>query len=783
MTNPNSNEELKITREVTALVHHIELNRAGWWDATVKRLILSVVWLHGGTPTPNEIQNLLQNEFKLRLKFPIILSHLDSLEAKNYLIKLPESKYRIPDAHRKDFEKQLADTEAVENAAREFFFSLVAKYCAGLDPDEVWRTFDHELLQPLLKAVGANAYRLIIGEQLVADWNLVVQFSSKFAPEFKEGLKKLVAAFLDPTKEEVRFYVSRSLHARFCVEASGLSEDILAKITNLSGKPIRFHIFVDTNFLFSLLELHENPSNEAALELQELLLSLKTNPTVELYVTPRTIEEAKSSIWAAQSRYAVIPSSQNFTQAALDLGFSGMGARFLAERKKRNSKITADDWFGPYLNSFVPIAKEKGIQLHNDSMDVYVQRQDVVDDILDVLETQRLRPPERQKTYEKIQHDMILWHAVKDRRAKYVESVLDAEYWILTVDFGLIRFDKRKQQASGQTCPICLHPTSLVQLLQFWVPKTKEFEEAILGSLRLPFLFQEFDVESERTSLRIIDGIARYEGRDSIPEEAILHVVLNEDLRHRLVPTLTEEEKQELIHEALLEEMKKREVAEKARAEELESRLRNQEQVLATMAAEKEADKVALNRIVEEERLKSEQIRSLEAGKSAQEVENAKLLARLREQETQLENVKRQEQSRRLVRKCSYVYGVLLVLSLLLSLAGGFAFVKYSPALVELFGKAPIAAFAGIFCFVLLHLVIEFYARRRGELAALYPFKVIRRFRRWLWSVVLFGFLAGVFGNLYANRIQKSIDGRSTSRAPSSDNRSSTSPTNPKSQP
>jgi hypothetical protein len=44
--------------ELAALVHHVELNRSGWWDKAVHRLVLAAVWLSETPPTIPEIQGV-----------------------------------------------------------------------------------------------------------------------------------------------------------------------------------------------------------------------------------------------------------------------------------------------------------------------------------------------------------------------------------------------------------------------------------------------------------------------------------------------------------------------------------------------------------------------------------------------------------------------------------------------------------------------------------------------------------------------------------------------------
>jgi hypothetical protein len=733
--------------EVVAFVEHVELNRAGWWDRTVHRLTVAAVWLEHESCNSERIQESLSSQFRLYLSSAKMASVLNALEKQGVLLRLSDGKYRIPDDYRSSFEKEVADAERVTSDAKEFFCSLVAEACHGLDAQVAWNVFEMEFLAPLIRDVGANAYRLIAGEQMVIDKTLVDRFLSSFQSDYRNSLGQLVTTFLDPKSDRVRAYVSRMLHARFCVEASGLPESVIHKLNALVGKQIRFRVFVDTNFLFSLLELHENPSNAAARELQDLLSTLKTNPRVDLYITPRTIEEAKSSIASAKSQLSGIPSSQKFTHAALQAGFSGMAERFLSERLRRVGGLTVDDWFDPYLDDFVPIARTKGVELFNEKLDSYSMRQDVIDDINLVLKFEHGLPLARRKSYEKVAHDMILWHFVNDKRAAYVESPIDAKEWILTVDFRLIGFDEHKQKKSGSKVPICLHPTSLIQLLQFWVPRTKEFEEAILGSLRLPFLFQEFDSEAERTTIRILKGLGRFDVGDQIPKETITHVILNEGLRHRLKAEHSEELEIQLIRDALVEEMKAQVEAEATKAKQLEREIKERESNLSALDSDR--------------RVKEDAIAGLKTKVAEEEAKSKTLSETIKTLGVEIDLLKsnRQKDLEEADRKKArfYYFGMLTVLTLL-SILSGWLVPNVLPLYARLIGLASTGILVGVIVFVVGHLLLEFWAMRNKRMAELWPFKQVTRFRKWLWSLVILAFLLSVVANLFSNQIQKRLD-------------------------
>lgn len=225
-----------LPKEVAALVHHIELNRSGWWDKVIQRLALAAVWWSDHPPSADEIKKTLLQEFKLSLSHDKLRTALTALEKQDLLVALQEGEYRIPDAQRLVFERDIEAAEKVEFDARGFFCRLARDLCTDLDEDSVWSAFQTELLTPLIREVGANAYHLIAGESLRVDQNFVDYFLKGFKPEFHSGLRELVTRFLDPKKDEVRAHVSRMLHARFCVEAGGLPEDAIQKLNATVGK-------------------------------------------------------------------------------------------------------------------------------------------------------------------------------------------------------------------------------------------------------------------------------------------------------------------------------------------------------------------------------------------------------------------------------------------------------------------------------------------------------------------------------------------------------------------
>ena len=148
--------------------------------------------------------------------------------------------------------------------------------------------------------------------------------------------------------------------------------------------------------------------------------------------------------------------------------------------------------------------------MFSQDISAFKTNQDVIDDLLQQKEFEKQRYGDRAKNYERLEHDMVLWHFVKSKRPLRPELPIDAEYWIITADYRLLGFDAHKQKRMGTEVPICLHPTTLTQLLQFWVPQTPEFEQALLSTMRLPTVLPLMDGDAERVSLKILNAVSTF---------------------------------------------------------------------------------------------------------------------------------------------------------------------------------------------------------------------------------------------------------------------------------
>jgi uncharacterized membrane protein len=581
--------EKTLKPELFSLIHHIELNRAGWWEKAIQRFIITSIWLLDTQKgmEEGEILACLKEHFAVSLDVEKLHIQLSQLIASGTIVTLPDGRYKVSESSLLEFSNELKEAERITNEAQSEFRLIIEELCPTLDPQEVWEKFNENFVIPLVKETGANTYQLISGnnENTVED-SKFTKFLNCFPPSFHQNLYSTASNFLYSKNPYVRSYILRLLNTFFFVEAGSLNADTLEKLSSTSTEQIEFSIFIDTNFLFLMMGLDDNPSSSTVLSLSQLIKNINGKINLRQIVLPQTIDEAILVLKSKEDLYGGSTITPNLATSAMKVDAGGLTRKFLLEAKKTKGGLSARDYFSTYRKNIVEIIKSEGIEIFNQDLTSYNMRQDVVDDILAQQEFEKKKYGDRAKNYERLKHDVILWHVVNDQRPKKVDNPLYAKVWVVTIDYRHLGFDAYKNQNLPASIPVCIHPATLIQTLQFWVPRTPQFEEVMFNSLRLPFLCQEFDSTTEQVTIKIIQTLCRFENIGDLPEPTVTGILLNEALRQKLDAESDISTQVELVKEAIIAENNKTQqqlLEISTKANRLTEDLENKESTLRTL--------------------------------------------------------------------------------------------------------------------------------------------------------------------------------------------------------
>ncbi|MFA5835539.1 MAG: hypothetical protein WC837_01165 [Bellilinea sp.] len=537
------------------LVQHVELNKAGWWDYVIQRLILATLWMEGKFDSMplNKLVEAIHFHFELRLGGKLESVVYQMIKA-GELIKLTDGSIKLSETSARELISDIHDAEEIINRAKKVFIeTIVYDGIAPADKEKIWINFNDTFLRPFIKDVGANIYELLNGLSVNIDQSILDNFLSDYPIEQRGCINNSVKGFLNSKDQYARSYILRSLNAYFCIEAGSLDKTTLDTLQNSLAQQHDFILFIDTNFLFSILELHENPSNVAAIGLIELITHLDGKINLKLFVLNQTLQEARAVLLATIDSLNGSRVTPNMAAAASRF-VSGLSRKFYIEINRSEIPLTPKEYFQPYIDNLALILLKKGVEIFNEETTSLNTRQDVVDDILEQSEFEEQKYGERAKSYKPLEHDIVLWHFVKDKRKVGVDSILDAGYWIVTIDYRFLGFDEYRKMNDVITVPICLHPTTLVQLLQFWIPRSQLLEDTLFSSLWLPFVFRDLDPQAENITIEIVKTLGRFENIGDLSKETIIEVLVNDALRQKIKNEPDINKQIELVREVLIEQ-------------------------------------------------------------------------------------------------------------------------------------------------------------------------------------------------------------------------------------
>lgn len=547
----------KLPPHLVSLVHYVELSKAGWIEKAQDLIVLAVLVDKSKGVSYSDILTDVNSRLsaplgqaQLRQIIGRLLKDGSLIEVENEYVRLSQD---AAETIRENMEKSAALEQVVKEEFEDLFSDILSK------TDITWQMFRDEFLAPLVIDLGAQSYSLLTGNKAsVRDAATFLEFVDRVNEEHRAQLSSLISEFLDPEIASTKSFVLRMLNAAFVAESLSMSSSVIEEVMKRTKERLKLQVMCDTNFIFSLIGLHENPADDVVDALHHLVDDLKDKINIQLYILPVTVDEARRTISGYESRLSGMALPSNIAKAAYEgiKSISGITLKYLQSAANSTTYLSATDYFGPYFDNLLSICRDNGIELYNESMDKYAMDQSVIDDVIDQQEYEKnVKLPDRQKSYEKLLHDVSLWYFVRRKRPDRLDSPVDAIYWVATLDHSLLRFDRFKVKTGASDTVVCIHPTVLLQLLQLWIPRSVHLESALMDSLR-PVIPHIFDREAEGVTIRILRSLSRFEGASDISIQTIGNILVSEAVRTRVQKAQDEEEETEIIHSAVAEENK-----------------------------------------------------------------------------------------------------------------------------------------------------------------------------------------------------------------------------------
>lgn len=541
---------------VLSITQHIELNRSGWWDKTTQTLIHSYLLDLDKDVSLESLCKGINSVYMTRLDMERIRHQLGSLIERQTVLVIDENLYRLSESQRQRMITAKKKTELRDEEVKNRFISEIESREIKIESGQLWEDFNNKFLIPLIKSMGAKTYELVTGNDInIERLSSFQDFLNNYDELNRFEIREAVVAFFDIDDPNLRSYIHQFLNTIFFIESSSLSDTSIKYLGKLMKKKPSFKVFVDTNFLFFLLGLDDSGFKEAADLLKTTVDQLSSTVDIKLYVTNPTIKEAREKLAYDMRKLSSIRPADNLSYAAVrSRQLTGIREKYFSHQQQLGKKLSADEYFRPYIENMISVLRSCGLELYNSKkIEEYLYMPKVVSDIKEQKDAQVRFDWKNKKSDAVLEHDCALWHFASDLRPVGVNTPVESIYWIVTTDFGMINFDRHKRRDESTSTPIAILPTNLIQMLQFWVPRTTEFEQAILSSIR-PLLTHSLDPDTEQTTIDILSHLSTYEV-DSWSKEVVLNTLTNKTLRQRIRGDISDDERQELVKETVIDHL------------------------------------------------------------------------------------------------------------------------------------------------------------------------------------------------------------------------------------
>lgn len=564
--------------------------------------------------TSNDVADAVRTLFGIQLPAQDISKSVERLLDRQDLSRLPGDHLGLSPKLQKLLEERIAAARQLQEAVKQSWLSQVAATHPNLDQDRLWRVLVGYLGQAFrrhgIQAVTLLDPTAVIASQRVESLSpvLISEIKKEFIEADYDDAWTAVSSFFSTVGSDRKRaeYISQLADGAFNYFSLTIAPEVA---DGLRKKLNPMTLFLDTNFLFGILELHVNSQVDVSLELIKAVREYRF--PFKLRYHQATIREMNNSLVYYGGELRRRKWSQAISRAAVSSErFSGIELRYHALNSSQS--VDVEDFLSPF--------DHWDIILRNQEIDVYnpgvsesqlLQRAGLEADYRDYL-----KACGREKPHDAIQHDMAILQTVHTLRTN-AKSSLDAGALLVTCDNLLFRFDLERSRRAGTSCCTVL-PSLFWQLLRPFVSNGEDFDTAFAETFALP----EFSLsrgDAAKAASKMLTILAGY---GNLPEETAARMLANDILLKKLQTKNSDREYLEIIDAELAqvnEELMEEKAAAVAQYESERQQRKQAEQELSQKSkslGEKEGELIEKERFLEEQR-----IAILEKEKTIQDLE------------------------------------------------------------------------------------------------------------------------------------------------------------------
>jgi len=528
----SASEGMSMDRSVVALAHRIELNKSDWRTAYINVLVESAInsacsvsgAIHENIPDIIESVRRSSSVLLLKAEVKDAIARLEKVgkvsNCEGGLIKIaPNEASRLV--------KVGSEWTSLENRVRDEWLSdLYQRYPeqAQGELEILWTPLRQEFLSRILARNGADAYRLLSGDHarsgaVTADgfsYSDILNKTVAGLPEEYQALARTEFPAFVRAGGDRGEYLTRLVSNAFNTLSLALPRAVLEEVYGQRKRELT--LLLDTNFIFSAFGLHSSPFNEAAQDILQTIERIKDDSNGKLIIDmrcdPSTVDEFRGGLKARAQDLGGRAFDVKTAEVLADNDtIPGLVRSYCRRIVDSGVSITMDDFVRPYLESTERLLERRGIQVTEyklpESGPAYEEIKNDEEEWYQIV-----KENDRFHGFNPIKHDVSLWHRTRrlqpDTLVTGQADFFARRAYLLTCDWHMISFDQRKGHQRKTEELVSILPSTFLQALTLFIPRTEDFSSALLQSLRMPI--GNGDARATEDAMRrILRVIASYE--------------------------------------------------------------------------------------------------------------------------------------------------------------------------------------------------------------------------------------------------------------------------------
>jgi hypothetical protein len=454
-------------------------------QALEDRLLTTALFLfpENASPTNEDLRNNLRDAFGLEFSLEEVAKASARLMSAGVFVKSSQSGFSLEPNAAAILGNQIEAAQTLEFEVKAAWIEqcLEQRLFEPQNAEQAWKALC-VYLGRLFADYGLQTLELIAPSAVSGDdvgattTHALKQIAARYLPELSlRNVSAALGMFLREPSDRRRRYLSQLVDGTFSFFALTVDREA-AELLRKKLPPLK--LVVDTNFVFGLLDLHTNPLVTVAKDLIELVTKAEFPFTFHYH--PLTALEIRAVVqwhqrelsrrqWPQYLSRALIVSNANH--------LSGVARRFHEVNALTPTSVT--DFFARYSN-IERVLDHYHIKIHRNRYEPMLEEETT----LELMSKYKAFLEPREKRFETIQHDIVLWRTLQEMRGNN-PGPLGAGAFFLSCDYNLWRFDRKMLKRDGQMATVVL-PNILLQIMRPFMPRAENFDAGFVQTFALP---------------------------------------------------------------------------------------------------------------------------------------------------------------------------------------------------------------------------------------------------------------------------------------------------------